>query len=965
MTRPQRPTTGLNDRLSALVLLGALFLVGYTGSLHAADDDLHSADDDLAIAIPAPDQPVEQDQESEKQADDTDDDNEKAQPVTIVERPDEDLLLLELRLNDMVLVDAMFAYLAGSSIVLPLRDFTEVLDFSIAVDTASATADGWFLAPNRLFSLNVGRGEIIIDGKSRRFDKRLVEVHEEDIFVDIRLIARWFPVDLQFDLSNLLVEIESREPLPIEQRLAREDYRQRVLAKRGSDPTANLKKAEIPYRAISVPMVDVSAESTLDKDSGSKSRITTQHNITMTGDLAFANAELFIGGDNREKVDNARLRLERVDPNGQALAGIAPVLDDVDVTEAKAGDIFSPQLSLISQTELGRGIQLSNMPIDAPTEFDRITLTGELPLGWEVEVYRNEILLDFQTSRSDGQYEFEDVPLVFGVNVIRIVFYGPQGQVREEIRQFTVGPGQTKTGELDMRFTANQQDRPLLLRDEDADEDLEGRGRLFYEAQYGVSRNLTIGGNVAQIPLENGTERYLTATASYTFGEVFGRIDAVNQIGGGWANRYSAQTRQFGMNMLAEHTLFNSFVSEQVNESTDPIDSSSKLRIDGALPDDIAGFIPRIPFSFTIDHDRRESRDSDTSVQNRLSAAVGPASVTNTLNYQLDKSDESTASTLSGTTLIGGRFGAFRTRGSIGYDVVPEKELQNVGLSGDWTINRQWRGSLGVTRNFGEDTETTYTLGVNAQLEQAAIGFDIDYSDTDQIVSKMSVTFGLGYDPESGEIAMQASGTAHSGAMSALVFLDFDADGVLDDEDEPLEGVRFTVDQGRHTTATDEDGKAFITRLPVYKEIALEIDRASLIDPFWVASPQGVKVVARPGSVGQLLFPVVSTGEIDGTVFRAWTDGTQEAAGVIVQLMSADGELVRELKTAYDGFFLFDFVPPGDYTLRVDPDQMALLGLIADTEYPIEIQGDGTIVSGQDFLLTTPAVAAMIDVSSG
>ena len=62
-------------------------------------------------------------------------------------------------------------------------------------------------------------------------------------------------------------------------------------------------------------------------------------------------------------------------------------------------------------------------------------------------------------------------------------------------------------------------------------------------------------------------------------------------------------------------------------------------------------------------------------------------------------------------------------------------------------------------------------------------------------------------------------------------------------------------------------------------------------------------------------------------------------------------EAVREITTAYDGFFLFDFVAPGDYSLRVSPQQLKTLNLAVDQSHAITIKGDGTIVGGQDFVL--------------
>src|SRR3546814_17931802 len=42
-------------------------------------------------------------------------------------------------------------------------------------------------------------------------------------------------------------------------------------------------------------------------------------------------------------------------------------------------------------------------------------------------------------SNGDGRYEFIDVPLQYGANRFEIILYGPQGQVRREIKQVQVG----------------------------------------------------------------------------------------------------------------------------------------------------------------------------------------------------------------------------------------------------------------------------------------------------------------------------------------------------------------------------------------------------------------------------------------------------------------------------------------------------------------------------------------------
>ncbi len=74
---------------------------------------------------------------------------------------------------------------------------------------------------------------------------------------------------------------------------------------------------------------------------------------------------------------------------------------------------------------------LTNRPLTARSAFDRTRIEGDLPAGWEAEIYRNGELLGFAKSDGSQRYVFDDVQLLYGENRIRVVLYGPQGQVRE------------------------------------------------------------------------------------------------------------------------------------------------------------------------------------------------------------------------------------------------------------------------------------------------------------------------------------------------------------------------------------------------------------------------------------------------------------------------------------------------------------------------------------------------------
>lgn len=95
-------------------------------------------------------------------------------------------------------------------------------------------------------------------------------------------------------------------------------------------------------------------------------------------------------------------------------------------------------------------------------------------------------------------------------------------------------------------------------------------------------------------------------------------------------------------------------------------------------------------------------------------------------------------------------------------------------------------------------------------------------------------------------------------------------------------------------------------------------------------------------------FPVALTGEIDGTVYLEEGDERRAAAGVELELVAADGEVAARCRSQFDGFYLFERISPGRYTLRQAGEQAARLGLGLEPR-EVEIAG-GEIANGVDLL---------------
>lgn len=65
-----------------------------------------------------------------------------------------------------------------------------------------------------------------------------------------------------------------------------------------------------------------------------------------------------------------------------------------------------------------------------------------------------------------------------------------------------------------------------------------------------------------------------------------------------------------------------------------------------------------------------------------------------------------------------------------------------------------------------------------------------------------------------------------------------------------------------------------------------------------------------------------------------------------------------DAQSLHDGYFYFDRVPPGQYQLRIDPDQATKLGIRLLAPVPLKAAADGGLVSGLNVKIVRASAAA-------
>ncbi|MFL6672231.1 MAG: hypothetical protein ACJ8LG_02945 [Massilia sp.] len=849
----------------------------------------------------------------------------QAQALSAQQARAANLLLLEVRLDQHLLSDSLTAFQYGNDVYLPLGDLSRLLTIAITTQPVEGRASGFILNEQRSFSLNVLERQAAVAGREETLDRAQFKLQPDDIYVSSRLLARWLPVDLDVDMSSLLLRVRPREQLPLQARLARSGRAPAGQAGAAADP--GYPRQATPYALAGVPALDQTFG--LEARRGGKPE--ASYTGYLTTDLLGLQAALYASAGPRiQGGRDLRLTLGRNDPD-------AGLLGPLHARSALVGSVPVPGVSGVSfGSPTGDGLALGNRPLNQPTRFDRHTLQGDLPPGWDVELYFNDALVAFQGARPDGKYVFEDQPLVYGSNEFRLVFHGPLGQVRVERQNFLLEQSLVAPGQLYYNAAAHR--------------DVFGHQRGMAQFDLGLPGGLTASAGYTRTPLLGLDERYVNLALRQYWNSFIVGLDAVRAGNGGALAHAELKTRIGGLALSLGHSALRDFSSEIYLPSIDAIRARDELRADGLLPA-VAGTI--LPVSLQVRRDRRESGNDNLEVQGRISAYRGGTALSNALRWQSLRDFKSADGVFQLSRWVAG----VGVTGQLQYTLQPTRALSSLALAADKVLAEGYQLNLGLLRSF-VNRQYDFSAALNKSLGSFGLGVSAHYSTDGDYGAGLQLFVALGREPRSSAWHMDAQPLAATGAASVRVFLDKNLNGIPDAADEPVRNAGFTVNGGTQLARTDAAGIAWLSRLPPDQHVDIALDSTTLEDPQWMPRRAGVRLVPRPGKVAELDFPVIVTGEIDGTTWLVANGAKRGIGDLELELVDSQRKVVARATSANDGYFVLSNVAPGDYLLRVARAQLARLHMHDLGMHLVTIGPDGSFVNGRELYVENDSATA-------
>lgn len=679
-------------------------------------------------------------------------------------------------------------------------------------------------------------------------------LYQGELYLSREAIARVLPLKLTVDTAKQQLMIEATGPLPLDIARSRELARARLSGKEDLSPPP---LSPFPYQPIGRPAGDIRL--TLNHNTGDNKETRLSYDGLVTSELGYATAMLFLRGDDT-RLSDLRVRLGREAIDGKAF-GVPGLVS------AFAGDVNGAAVPLVGNV-LGRGIALSSYPLDRPDSFDRTRVEGDAPADWDVELYRGSELLAFGKVGGDGRYLFEDVPLLFGNNELRVVLYGPEGQQREEKRTFRVGSGMTPIGKVQVRGMLGEYNRRVF--DGLIPVDRGDQGFTYsLQAEVGLTRFLSASAYATRAPegvLFNDPLRdNIGGGLRLSLPMIYLEGDAVWQDGGGHAWSLGGSTGLGKVSLSFGHADYTNFRSARASRGTLAI--TQETRVQASTSVQFAG--RNVGLSGAFERWKFENGQKETLARGAARFSLGPVYLNQQIEWRkLDYSNGITSERLDWLPGASTNFGKLRLSLDGRMDL-KRSRLDYARLTGNWRFDRDTTALFGVSRSNVSNGDSPWSF---------TAGFARDFG-----IFRASVTgtrqnsgayfFGLGLNTSfgmnrSGGLTFSGRDLAQYGSADVLVYHDRDFNGAFDAAtDSILPNVGVQTDRGRNVIAsTNANGRAFVSGLDTRRTVTLGIDTSTIDDPFLVMADSGLRFAPRPGQPFAAEIAIVDSGEIGGTL---------------------------------------------------------------------------------------------------
>lgn len=800
------------------------------------------------------------------------------------------------------------AVIKGQELYLPVTDLFDFLKIRNLPSPGLETISGFFIAPDAKYVISRSESQIRYQDKVFNLEPGDLIRTESNLYLRASYFGKVFGLDCAFNFRSLSVTVNSKLELPLIREMRQEEMRKNITRLKGeikADTTIGRS-----YPLFKFGMADWSAIAAEEVNGNSETSLNLALGAMIAG--GEANASLYYNS-NAPFLEKQQYYLWRYvnndfTPLRQVMIGKIPV--------NAISSIYNPVI----------GIELTNTPTTYRRSFGSYTLSDKTEPGWIVELYVNNVLVDYVKADASGFFTFE-VPLVYGNSIVRLKFYGPWGEERTREQNISIPFNFLPKNTLEYTISAG------------IEEDSIGSRYSRASINYGVTRSLTLGGGMEYLSslLSNPAMPYLNASLRITnnillYGEYAYGVRAKGTL-----------TYRFPSNMQLDlnYTWYDK------DQKAINYNYREERKAVLSMPLKIGNFFTYQRFSVNqIVLPAAKYTSGEWLFSGSL---MGISTNLTTTALFLENSNPYVYSNLS-----------MALRLPIGFVVMPQAQYS-------YSQKELISAKVSVEKHILDHAfmNLSYEQQFTSNLKMAELGFRYDFSfaQTGASVRQSNnkttlVQYARGSlinDRKTKYLGADNRTNVGKGGIAIMPFLDLNSNGRKDPGEPKAYGLNLRANGGR-VEKSERDSTIRILGLEPYTTCYIELDPNSFENISWRLQKPTLNVEVDPNILKLIEIPISVVGEATGTV-KIEKDGEKRGLGrIIVSFFYANMKSAGKTLSEDDGYFSYFGLTPGRYSVMIDTGQLKTLNMISEPEiqtFVVKAGTEGDIINGLDFVVRT------------
>jgi hypothetical protein len=767
------------------------------------------------------------------------------------------------------------------------------------------SVSGFFIDPIATYLVDFNCHRINYLGKVYNLQPNDLVLTENELYLKINYFGEIFGLNCQFNFRSLTVDLKTLLELPVIREMRLEQIRSNMNRLKGAIKPDTIIRRSHP--AFHFGMIDWSVIGTQEIKGGTETRTT----VGLGGLIAGGEANALLNYSTGEHFTERQQHYSWRYANN----------DNYFLRQVIAGKINSQATSTIYNPVVG--VQFTNIPTTCRRSFGSYSLADYTKPGWTVELYINNVLINYTKTDASGFYKFE-VPLFYGNTEVSLKFYGPYGE--ETSSQKTINIPFNFLPVKDVEYTVGG---GIVENDS---------GNRFARANisYGLSKRLTIGGGL----------EYLSSVTS-----------GIMPFAG------------FSLR-LASNLLVTSEFSYGVRWK-----SILSYRLPSNLQIDL-NYIKYAPGQTAINYNYLEERKAI------LSYPLNVRKFSSYFRLTIDQIILPVSKYTSAEFMFSGGFFCVNTNITT-YALLFAQGIPNIysNLSLGIRFPKRFTLTTQVQYNYNLDRMISFKCAiekqifrngtVNANYERNILynitntqfGFRYDFTvartgfllrqSNNSITLMESASGGLALDANTSYFSANNVNNVGHGGIVIVPYLDYNGNSRHDKDEPKVSGLEITMTGGR-IEYNKKDSTIRVFNLEPFINYNVELNRNSLDNISWKIRNQVISVSIEPNQFRLIEVPVAVVGEVAGMVYLKGNFEQKGQGRVILLFYRNDSVLIAKTMTEPDGYFSYLGLPPGSYFATIDPKQLLKLNIKsspASIPFTIKKSKEGDVVDGLEFII--------------